>query len=150
MADIKHTKEEIIQFLHYYNEWRRGAETEMPEPSKIGIVIDDICKILEEDQDSVCSNRSNLQEDKIKYRQAYIDAYPDFVKKANESWDNMSSVEKEFVFYILFSKLLNFQKKDWKSFVQNELGIEKHAHSISMMNGFDEMFEAMKSKENIS
>lgn len=38
----------LIDRLQYYNEWRRGADTEMPEPRQIGQDIDDAIALLEE------------------------------------------------------------------------------------------------------
>lgn len=39
---------ELVARLRYYNEWRRGADTEMPEPKQIGEDIDEACDALEE------------------------------------------------------------------------------------------------------
>lgn len=39
---------ETIEYLRKYNEWRRGGETEMPEPKEIGKYIDAAIKRLEE------------------------------------------------------------------------------------------------------
>ncbi len=43
------TIEEInqtIDFLHYYQKWRRGADIEMPEPKEIGLVLDNVIRLL--------------------------------------------------------------------------------------------------------
>jgi hypothetical protein len=37
----------LIHRLQYYNEWRRGADTEMPEPKQIGRDIDVAVEVLE-------------------------------------------------------------------------------------------------------
>lgn len=44
MNEIKKT---IIE-LDYYNKWRRGADTEMPNPTKLGLTIDRAIKLLKE------------------------------------------------------------------------------------------------------
>jgi len=38
---------DLIDRLRYYNDWRRGADTEMPEPKQIGQDIDDVISLLE-------------------------------------------------------------------------------------------------------
>jgi hypothetical protein len=40
------TKEETIDILRQYNEWRRGAEIDQPHPTTIGIAIDNAIKLL--------------------------------------------------------------------------------------------------------
>ena len=40
--DIK----DLIHRLQYYNEWRRGADTEMPPPKQIGADIDAAVEVL--------------------------------------------------------------------------------------------------------
>jgi hypothetical protein len=48
--------DEIIKRLEYYNEWRRGADTEMPRPKEIGKTIDaaikEVKKINKKNNDS--------------------------------------------------------------------------------------------------
>ena len=39
---------EIADKLEYYNEWRRGADTKMPNPKKLGIAIEEAVKVLRE------------------------------------------------------------------------------------------------------
>jgi hypothetical protein len=39
---------DLIHRLEYYNEWRRGADTEMPEPKQIGADIYAAVEILRE------------------------------------------------------------------------------------------------------
>jgi len=39
-------KEKTIIELEYYNEWRRGADTKMPNPTKVGKTIDEAIKLL--------------------------------------------------------------------------------------------------------
>lgn len=34
--------QETIDFLEEYNAWRRGAEMEQPDPTKLGIVLDEL------------------------------------------------------------------------------------------------------------
>jgi|LakMenEpi03Aug12_release.lakeMendotaPanAssembly.Ray.scaffolds.fasta_scaffold1639284_1 hypothetical protein len=36
------TEKEAIILLIYYNDWRRGEEIEMPNPTQIGIALDTI------------------------------------------------------------------------------------------------------------
>jgi hypothetical protein len=36
----------LIDRLEYYNEWRRGADTEMPQPKQIGRDIDAAVEVL--------------------------------------------------------------------------------------------------------
>ena len=36
------TEKEAIILLIYYNDWRRGEDIEMPNPTKIGIALDTI------------------------------------------------------------------------------------------------------------
>jgi len=38
----------LIHRLQYYNEWRRGADTEMPQPKQIGLDIDAAVEVLRE------------------------------------------------------------------------------------------------------
>ena len=40
------TISEAIIKLEYYNEWRRGAETGMPNPTKVGELIEFVIKEL--------------------------------------------------------------------------------------------------------
>ncbi len=43
------TPQEIAQtldFLHDYQKWRRGADTEMPNPKEIGLVLDNVIRLL--------------------------------------------------------------------------------------------------------
>jgi hypothetical protein len=40
--------EELIKYLRGYNEWRRGADTDQPEPFYLGACIDAACDKLEE------------------------------------------------------------------------------------------------------
>jgi hypothetical protein len=42
------TTTDLTCYLKRYNEWRRGADTEPPEPSELGEVIDAACDKLEE------------------------------------------------------------------------------------------------------
>lgn len=37
---------ELIAFLQNYNDWRRGADVPMPEPSEIGRALDRVIEIL--------------------------------------------------------------------------------------------------------
>ena len=39
---------EIADKLEYYNEWRRGADTEMPDTKELGIAIEEAVKVLRE------------------------------------------------------------------------------------------------------
>lgn len=41
-------KTELIARLQYYNEWRRGADTQMPDPAQLGWDIDAAVEILKE------------------------------------------------------------------------------------------------------
>lgn len=34
--------------LEYYNKWRRGKDIEMPNPTKLGLTIDNAIKLLKE------------------------------------------------------------------------------------------------------
>ena len=43
------TLQEVIDYLKYYNNWRRGAEVKMPNPEKIGLSLDYAIKYLESD-----------------------------------------------------------------------------------------------------
>jgi hypothetical protein len=38
------TTNKAIELLKKYNEWRRGAEVEMPHPSEIGLAIEIVIK----------------------------------------------------------------------------------------------------------
>lgn len=40
------TKTEVVEGLKLYNEWRRGADIEMLDPKKIGIIIDAAIEML--------------------------------------------------------------------------------------------------------
>jgi len=42
------TKDEVIDYLQVYQDWRRGADTEQPDPTTLGYVIDEAIKILKE------------------------------------------------------------------------------------------------------
>lgn len=42
------TKDEVIEYLQVYQDWRRGADTEQPDPTTLGYVIDEAIKILKE------------------------------------------------------------------------------------------------------
>jgi hypothetical protein len=46
-ARKKKDTKDLIDRLRYYNDWRRGADTEMPEPKQIGQDIDDAISLLE-------------------------------------------------------------------------------------------------------
>ena len=39
-------KEEVIEYLINYQDWRRGADTEQPDPTTLGYVIDEAIKLL--------------------------------------------------------------------------------------------------------
>lgn len=41
------SKHEIIESLKHHNEWRRGAEIEMMNPTDLGEIIDGAIKLLE-------------------------------------------------------------------------------------------------------
>jgi len=43
---------ETISILEYYNEWRRGAEIEMPQPKIIGEAIESAIKLLKEKENA--------------------------------------------------------------------------------------------------
>ncbi len=45
---IEFTKEEVIEYLQVYQDWRRGADTEQPDPTTLGHVIDEAIKLLKE------------------------------------------------------------------------------------------------------
>ena len=45
---IEFTKDEVIDYLQVYQDWRRGADTEQPDPTTLGYVIDEAIKILKE------------------------------------------------------------------------------------------------------
>jgi hypothetical protein len=38
------TTNQAVELLKKYNDWRRGAETEMPHPSEIGLAIEIVIK----------------------------------------------------------------------------------------------------------
>ena len=42
------TKDEVIDYLQVYQDWRRGADTEQPDPTTLGYVIDKAIKLLKE------------------------------------------------------------------------------------------------------
>ena len=51
MLEVDMQREEIKQLitrLEQYNEWRRGADTEMPPPKQIGADIDAAVEVLRE------------------------------------------------------------------------------------------------------
>ena len=39
---------EIIKDLKEYNYWRRGANTPQPNPTELGILIDNVIEVLEQ------------------------------------------------------------------------------------------------------
>ena len=45
---IEFTKDEVIDYLINYQDWRRGADTEQPDPTTLGYVIDEAIKLLKE------------------------------------------------------------------------------------------------------
>ena len=45
---IEFTKDEVIDYLQVYQDWRRGADTEQPDPTTLGYVIDEAIKLLKE------------------------------------------------------------------------------------------------------
>ena len=45
---IEFTKDEVIEYLINYQDWRRGADTEQPDPTTLGYVIDEAIKLLKE------------------------------------------------------------------------------------------------------
>ena len=40
--------QQIADYLEYYNRWRRGAEIPQPDPTELGIFIDEAVKMLKE------------------------------------------------------------------------------------------------------
>lgn len=38
--------QELAIKLKYYNEWRRGKHQEQPNPNKIGVLLDEVCNVL--------------------------------------------------------------------------------------------------------
>lgn len=40
------TDDQIIQNLHYYQKWRRGAKIEMPDPKELGLALDSAIRRL--------------------------------------------------------------------------------------------------------
>ena len=45
---IEFTKDDVIEYLINYQDWRRGADTEQPDPTTLGHVIDEAIKLLKE------------------------------------------------------------------------------------------------------
>ena len=45
---IEFTKDKVIEYLQVYQDWRRGADTEQPDPTTLGYVIDEALKLLKE------------------------------------------------------------------------------------------------------
>ena len=39
---------ELIEYLKAYQEWRRGADTEQPDPTELGEKLDDVIRVCQE------------------------------------------------------------------------------------------------------
>lgn len=39
-------KEQIIEYLDYYQRWRRGADVPMPDPTELGKVLDYVIEYI--------------------------------------------------------------------------------------------------------
>lgn len=46
------TLDECIETLQNYNDWRRGSDTDQPDPKKIGIAIDTAIENLKKLQEN--------------------------------------------------------------------------------------------------
>lgn len=80
--------QKTIEFLQRYNQWRRGDESiEQPDPTEIGIAIDDTIKIIQK--------FDRLNESLAKNKRLFSDSFAEKVIK--EQLERIKQLEDELI-----------------------------------------------------